>query len=116
VVDLRGSRRLAVKSSVPVPTSCSDSSFGDPLHGLPLNKAKVDALELHELIVGASLDNHALIKDTDDVGVLDRGKAVSNNDGSPATRGGIVRLLHQLLALSVQGRRGLVQQQDLGGP
>lgn len=87
-----------------------------PLHGLPLNKAKVDALELHELIVGASLDNHALIKDTDDVGVLDRGKAVSNNDGSPATRGGIVRLLHQLLALSVQGRRGLVQQQDLGGP
>jgi hypothetical protein len=44
--------------------------------------------------------------------VLDGGEAVGDGDGGAAQLSLLQRLLHHLLALCVQGGRGLVQQQD----
>ena len=51
-------------------------------------------------------------EDKDDVRVPDGGEAVGDGDGGAALLGPLQRLLHHLLALRVQRRGGLVQQQD----
>ena len=82
-------------------------------HRLQLDHVSVHAVgALHELVVGALLDDAALVHHGDDVGRLHGREAVRNREPGPAGANAVQRLLHEPLALRVQRRRGLVQQQD----
>lgn len=60
-------------------------------------------------------DLAALAQHEDDVGVLDGGEAVRDDDHGAAGGGALERPLHEPLALRVQAAGGLVEEQD-GGP
>ncbi len=62
----------------------------------------------------AGLHNVALIEHQNGVRLLDRGQPVGDNDGSPALGDLLRSLLDQLLRISVNGRGGLVEDQDAG--
>ena len=47
---------------------------------------------------------------------LDGGETVSDHDGCPALPGLVQSILHNLLTLCVQGRGGLIQEEDFGVP
>ena len=85
-------------------------------HHLESVELVVDALLLHQFLVSALLHSLAFTHHHDAVRVIDGGEAVSDHDAGPALPGLVQGLLHHLLALCVQGRGGLVQQQDLGVP
>ena len=67
---------------------------------------------IQQLRMRATLHHLAPVEDEDQVSVPDGGEPVGNSDGSAALLGLLQGLLHHLLALRVQGRGGLVQQQD----
>ena len=54
----------------------------------------------------------AVIQDDEFVGFANRGEAMRNHDGRPATRRVHERLLHQLFRHRVEVRRGFVQNED----
>lgn len=81
---------------------------------LQVDQLVVAALVAQELGVRATLDDLALVKHVDDVGLLDRAETVGHSNGGPTTSGGVQGGLNNLFRLGVQGRGGLVQQQDLG--
>ena len=54
--------------------------------------------------------------DSDAVGVVDGGETVSDDDTGPALPGLVQSILHYPLTLCVQGRGGLVQEEDFGVP
>mmetsp|Transcript_11910 Transcript_11910/g.32911 ORF Transcript_11910/g.32911 Transcript_11910/m.32911 type:complete len:241 (-) Transcript_11910:1854-2576(-) len=78
----------------------------------------VRPLELHERVVGAPLCHHALVHDADLVGVYDRAQPVGHQNDRIlvllALQELIDGLLHEGLALRVEGARCLVQQKELG--
>ena len=77
---------------------------------------EVDATFLKQLLVCPNLSHFARFYHDDAVGVVDGGEAVSDDDTGPALPGLVQSLLHYLLALCVQGRGGLVQEEDFGVP
>ena len=70
--------------------------------------------EGEELLVGAALDDHTAVDDADHVGILDGRETMGNDNGGTSPAGLVERLLDNLLRLRVEGRRGLVEQEDLG--
>ena len=73
-----------------------------------------------ELVVGAPLDNAALLQDHDAVGVLNGAEPVSDDKGGAPSHQGVHALLDQGFGAGVNGGGGLVQNQHRrvghGGP
>ena len=70
----------------------------------------------HQLRVSARFNYFSIVDDSNAVGVVDSGETVSNDDAGPALPGLVQSLLHYLLTLRVQGRGGLVQEEEFGVP
>ena len=66
-----------------------------------------------QLFIGSILDNLPVIDDEDLLAVSNRAQSVSNDDRSSAFHSSIERLLHDLLALLVEGRSRFIENQDL---
>lgn len=77
---------------------------------------RVDSSLGYELHVVTLLHYLSVLDDADHIRILDGGQAMGNDNASASRAGGVESLLDQLFALQVQGRGGLVQQQDLGIP
>ena len=75
-------------------------------------EALVVAVLGEKLLVAASLHNLALVEDADLVGIADGGEAVGDGDSGAGLHEALQGLLHQALALRVEGRSGLVEYQD----
>lgn len=58
----------------------------------------------------APLDYPALVKDIDDVGLLDCAETVRDRDGGPALGGLVQRRLDNLFTLAVKGRGCLIEE------
>ena len=69
-----------------------------------------------QLIVSPTLNYLSLLDDIDLVSTGNGGQPVCYRDRRPTHLSLVQRLLHHLLTLHVQGRGGLVQQEDLGVP
>ena len=85
-------------------------------HELPLDELLVGAVQGDELVVGALLNDLTLAHDNDLVCVPDGGETMRDDNHGLLRRldQGVECLLHLMLALSVQGARSFVQQDDLG--
>ena len=79
-----------------------------------LQSGKVSVRPGREVIKRTIFNHLALVDDDDTVALLNRGHPMCNDDGSTALHGAVKSLLHDLLTLLVQGRRSLVQNQNLG--
>jgi hypothetical protein len=64
--------------------------------------------------VGTTLNDLTLIKDIDDISLLDRAETVSHSDGSATTSSSIQSSLNDLLGLRVQSGSGFVEEENLG--
>lgn len=84
------------------------------LQTLQVHQLGVPAVLAHQLRVRALLDDAALVEDVDDVGALDSAEAVGDGNGGAALGRLVQGGLDDVLGLGVEGRRGLVQEQDLG--
>jgi hypothetical protein len=60
------------------------------------------------------LDNLALVKDIDDVRVLDRAETMCNGDCCAAFGSGVESDLDHALGCRVERRRGFVKEEDFG--
>ena len=85
-------------------------------HHLELVELVVESLCCHELGVSTRLLHRPSIDHGYHVRVVDGGQSVSDDDGGTALPGFVQSLLDHLLTLSVQGRGGLVKEEDLGVP
>ena len=81
---------------------------------LHLDKVCIDATLLDKLLVCTLLGNTALVDDVDAVCIVDGAQAVSNDDRCSAYKKLGQSVLHQLLALGVEGRCSLVEDENLG--
>jgi hypothetical protein len=81
---------------------------------LHVDQLEISALGVEQLVVGAALDDAALVEDVDDVRVLDGAETVGDGDGGATLRGGIKGGLHHLLGLGIQGGGGFVEEKDFG--
>ena len=79
-------------------------------------ESEVDSSLLEQLGVGSGLCYCSALYHCNAVGVVDGGETVSDHDARPALPGLVQSLLYYLLALCVQGRGGLVQEEDFGVP
>ncbi|GJC95043.1 hypothetical protein ColKHC_03869 [Colletotrichum higginsianum] len=84
------------------------------LQRLQVDQLGVAAVHLHQLGVRALLDDASLVEDVDDVGLLNGAEAMGDGNGGAALGGLVEGGLDDVLRLGIEGRRGLVQQQDLG--
>ena len=84
------------------------------LQTLQTDQLAIPPLERHELVVRPTLRHLAPVDDVDDVGLLDRAQPVRNRDRRPPFGRYVECVLHHLLRLRVEGRRRLVEEQDLG--
>jgi len=73
----------------------------------------VHASEGHKLIVLTLLKHLAVLGKQDEIGVLNCTRLMGNHNRGSARASFVQGLLDQLLRLEIQGRSGLVQQQDL---
>lgn len=80
------------------------------LEALQVDELGVAAATAHELVVGALLDDAALVEDVDDVGTLDGGEAVGDGDGGAALGGLVKGRLDHVLGLGVERARRLVEE------
>ena len=80
-------------------------------HLLPRIQLVIPALLLDELVVGATLDDAALLQHHDAVGVLHCAQPVGDDKGGAAGHQGVHALLDQGLGAGVDGGGGLVQNQ-----
>ena len=78
------------------------------------DQAGVGAVAGHELVVAADLDDAAVVEDDDAVGVADGAEAVGDDEGGAALLQLLQRLLDEVLALAVERRGGLVEDEDAG--
>src|SRR5690349_1041231 len=86
--------------------------FDDPAAELLFVEPRVDAAVCEELVVGAALDDRAVLYREDDIGVSDRREAVRDGDRGSALDQGLERLLDDALTFGVQRRGGLVEDED----
>lgn len=122
----RGNLFFFLKSTQPFPRAAHldrahfypRPSWRDPLcvllQALQVHQLGVPAVLAHQLRVRALLDDPALVEDVDDVGALDGAEAVGDGNGGAALGRLVQGGLDDVLGLGVEGRRGLVQEQDLG--
>lgn len=85
---------------------CADS--------LQLRQLKVDSLLGHQVLVSALLYNLALVKDIDDVGVLNCAQAMRDRDCGAALCGGVEGGLYDAFGGGVEGGCGFVEEEDFG--
>ena len=76
----------------------------------------VGSTSRHQFRVSARLYHFSIVDDCNTVSIVDGGEAVSNDDAGPALPGFVQSFLYYLLTLCVQGRGGLVQEEDFGVP
>lgn len=76
----------------------------------------IDAAALQQVGVVPLLEDAAFAEDEDDVGVLNGGEAVRDDDHGAAAGGALKGSLHEPLALRVETARRLVQQQHARPP
>ena len=90
-------------------------ALGHVVHvvALVFGQVEVGALELHELVVRARLDDEAASHDEYAIGVAHSGQPVGHYERGPAYACSIQCRLHNQLGLIVKRRRRLVQQQNL---
>ena len=81
---------------------------------LQFNKATIDPVLGHQLLVGTFLDLLAFFEDHNAVGLLDGTEAVSNHQGGSAFHQGLQGFLDFLLRNRVQGGGRFIQQQKAG--
>ena len=88
-----------------------------------VNVLKLDCIEVivgstlgHEARVSARFKHFSIVDHCYAVGIVDSGETVSDHDACPALPGLVQSILHILLTLCVQGRGGLVQEEDFGVP
>ncbi len=62
--------------------------------------------------MGTLLHDLSLVHHDNPMGILDRGEAVGNNEGSTPLHQMLNRLLNQLFHLRIQGRGGFVENQN----
>ena len=74
----------------------------------------VDSLLCEKLRVGPLLGYFAPLDHNNAVSTIDSGETVSNDNGGPSLSGLVQCLLNNLLTLRVQGRGGLIKEEDLG--
>ena len=77
----------------------------------PTDKVVVDAVLFHQFIVCAALHDAPLVEHADLVGILDGREAVGHGDGRACLHQSEEGVLHQSLALGVEGRGGLVEDE-----
>lgn len=80
---------------------------------LDLNESGVRATLGNETKMCALLDDATLAHDHDVIGLPDRCQLMSNDDGGPALRSSIQRLLHDAFSMRIERTSRLVQQQNL---
>ena len=85
-----------------------------PAHDLKAVELVVHSLLLEQFGVGSLLDDLSAAYHGNGVRVVDGGETVSDDNARPSLPCLVQGLLDYLLALSVQGRGGLVQEQDPG--
>ena len=85
-----------------------------PAHHLETIELVVHPSLLEQLGVCSLLNHLAAVDDGDGVGVVDGGETVSYDDTRSSLPGLVQSLLHYLLTLCVQGRGGLVQEEEFG--
>src|SRR5690349_15749323 len=79
---------------------------------LLLVELAIAAVVRQEVLMGAVLDDRALVQDEDLVGAQDGREAVSDHERGAAPAQGDEALLDRGLALAVQARGGLVEDED----
>ena len=67
-----------------------------------------------QLVVAAALDDAAVLKDDDDIGVLDRGEPVGDDEDRPPAHQRVHTLLDNGLGTGVDGGGGLIEDHDRG--
>ena len=87
---------------------------GRRLHLLHLNQLGVDAALGHQLVVGTLLSHAACVDNHDTVGVVYCAESVGDNYRGATTLQLVEGGLYEQLALGVECRGGLVENQDFG--
>ena len=77
-----------------------------------INQAAIEAVLCNELVVGAALDDNAVVHDDNEVGMADGGEAVGNDDAGASLHELVEGLLHGHLAFGVEGAGGFVKDED----
>ena len=83
-------------------------------HNLESVKLIVETLLFHQFTMRSRLNDLPTRDHSNAIGFVNGGEAVSNDNACSSLPGLVQGLLHNLLTLSVQGRGGFIQQQDLG--
>lgn len=86
----------------------------DLSEALHSHELAIEAIEGEELVVGASLNDMAMVEHNDGIGRADSAQAVGNGDGGAAFHKGVETLLHSEFALGIKGRGSLVENKDRG--
>ena len=89
-------------------TTCALSAVLGKIAGV---QAVVAALLGNQFIVGAALDDAALLQNHNAVRVAHRGQAVGNHEGGAAVHQAVHAVLHQLLGAGINGGSCLIQNQ-----
>jgi hypothetical protein len=103
---LKGDRRPASSEAL--------ADVIDAERGLAGDQAGIGAAGGEEGLVAPGLDDRPVIEDDDPIGALDGAEAVGDDDGGAPGLELLERLLDQVLALRVEGRGRLVEEEDLG--
>ena len=74
-------------------------------------QAVVGTLLFDQLVMGAPLDDAALVHNHNAVRVADGRQTVGNDKGSTSTHQSVHAVLHQLLGAGIDGRGGLIQDE-----
>jgi hypothetical protein len=72
----------------------------------------VKAISGHKFVVSALLHYLAVLEHQDEVGVLDDGQAVSNNEGSSSLDKLVQGLTDEMFGFGVHARGGVIQDKD----
>ena len=75
-------------------------------------EAFIVAVLRYELVVLTAFHNFTFVDDMYDVCILDSRESMSNGDGGSALHQTVQSLLHEVLAFRIEGRCGLVQNED----
>jgi hypothetical protein len=84
------------------------------LQALQTDQLPVPALGVHEFHMCPVFDHDTFVNHVDHISLLDRRQAMRYSNGRASLSCSVKCRLDHLLGLRVQGRGGLVEQQDLG--
>ena len=82
------------------------------LNGLHIVQLLVVAVLLQQCIVGAALNDATLVQHADLVGIANGGEAMGHSHRCACLHQTLQGILHQAFALSIEGRCGLIEDED----